>query len=157
MKTTFITILLLIGIGHCSNLSACDINDIPKLTKEEMSKDAFRQKQKEYIISKAELTPKEAAYFFPLFFELQDKKKSLNDEIKRKMNEAKNQDLHEQEYESLINQITEKQINIEKLEKEYINKYRRVLSNKKIFKVMLAETGFRKEMLKSISNKKKSK
>ena len=42
---------------------------------ESISKEAFRKKQKDFIIREAGLTPKEANFFFPLYFELQDKKK----------------------------------------------------------------------------------
>ena len=37
----------------------------------------FRARQKAYITEKAGLTKEEAARFFPLYFELQDKKKDL--------------------------------------------------------------------------------
>ena len=39
-----------------------------------------RAKQKEFITEQAGLSKKEAAKFFPVYFELQDKKKKLNDE-----------------------------------------------------------------------------
>lgn len=39
----------------------------------------FRAKQKAYITEKAGLTKEEAVKFFPLYFELQDKKKEQND------------------------------------------------------------------------------
>ena len=39
----------------------------------------FRARQKAYITEKAGLTKEEAARFFPLYFELQDKKKEQND------------------------------------------------------------------------------
>mgnify|MGYP001038736315 FL=1 len=45
-----------------------------------LSREEFRAKQKEFIIEQAGLSNKEAAKFFPLYFELQDKKKKLNDE-----------------------------------------------------------------------------
>ena len=45
-----------------------------------LSPDEFRAKQKAYITEKAGLTKEEAAKFFPVYFELQDRKKQLNDE-----------------------------------------------------------------------------
>ena len=45
-----------------------------------MSPDEFRAKQKAYITEKAGLTKEEAAKFFPVYFEVQDRKKQLNDE-----------------------------------------------------------------------------
>ena len=43
----------------------------------------FRARQKAYITEKAGLTKEEAARFFPLYFELQDKKKEQNDKAWR--------------------------------------------------------------------------
>ena len=38
---------------------------------------------------------------------------------------------------------------LEKLEREYVQKYRKHLSNKKIFRIMMAEMKFRKQLIKS--------
>ena len=45
-----------------------------------LSREEFRTKQKAYIIEQAKLTKEEAAKFFPIYFELQDKKEKQNDE-----------------------------------------------------------------------------
>ena len=45
-----------------------------------LSREEFRAKQKAFIIEQAGLNKEEAAKFFPVYFELQDKKKKLNDE-----------------------------------------------------------------------------
>ena len=49
-----------------------------------LSPEEFRAKQKAFITEKAGLTSEEAAKFFPLYFELQDRKKQLNDEAWKK-------------------------------------------------------------------------
>ena len=116
---------------------------------ESISKEAFRKKQKDFIIREAGLTPKEANFFFPLYFELQDKKKLLTDDADAKRKKAMEQDLHERQYESAVNQILNAHVSLEKLEREYVEKYRKQLSNKKIFRIMIAEINFRKELIKS--------
>ena len=45
-----------------------------------LSPKEFRAKQQAFITEKAGLTQEEAAKFFPVYFELQDRKKQLNDE-----------------------------------------------------------------------------
>ena len=45
-----------------------------------LSREEFRAKQKAFIIEQAGLSKEEAAKFFSVYFELQDKKKKLNDE-----------------------------------------------------------------------------
>lgn len=147
MKTLILSILFIIvgnfGAFACGN------------PHENVSKKEFRKKQKEFFIREAALTPKEANYFFPLYFELQDKKKILTDDANSKRNKALRQELNELQYKAVIDQITNIQVKLEKLEQEYINKYRKVLTNKKIFKIMTAEVNFRKEMLKNMRKNKK--
>ena len=116
---------------------------------ESISKEEFRKKQKEFITREAQLSPKEATYFFPLFFELQDKKKLLTDDANAKRKKALEQNLNERQYESAVNQILNAQVDLEQLEREYVQKYRRYLSNKKIFRIMMAEMKFRKQLIKS--------
>lgn len=146
MKTIIISILFIL-IGNF-NAYAYE-NPQGNISKEE-----FRKKQKEFFIREAQLTPKEANYFFPLYFELQDKKKVLTDDANSKRNKALKQELDELQYKAVIDQIMNIQVKLEKLEQEYIDKYRKVLSNKKIFKIMTTEVKFRKEMLKSMRKSK---
>ena len=40
-------------------------------------------------------------------------------------------------------------MNLEQLEREYVDKYRQYLSNKKIFSIMMAEMKFRKQLIKN--------
>ncbi len=148
MKAIVISIILfIIPLGNF-NIFACIT------PQENISKEEFRKKQKEFFIREAQLTPQEANYFFPLYFELQDKKKILTDDANSKRNKALKQELDELQYKAVIGQIINIQIKLGKLEQEYINKYRKALSNKKIFKIMTAEVKFRKEMLKSVRKNK---
>ena len=54
-----------------------------------LSPEEFRAKQKAFITEKAGLTSEEAAKFFPLYFELQDRKKQLNDEAWKLLGKGK--------------------------------------------------------------------
>ena len=117
----------------------------PHFTKEE-----FRAKQKEYITRKAELTKDEAKQFFVLYFQLQDKKKKINDNIGNIIRETKKQSCDETEYGKIIDKIVNSRMVIEKQERYYIQQYRKFLSDKKIFKVLTAEMNFHRELLKSM-------
>ena len=57
-----------------------------------LSPDEFRAKQKAYITEKAGLTKEEAAKFFPVYFELQDRKKQLNDEAWNLLRKGRDED-----------------------------------------------------------------
>ena len=63
-----------------------------------LSREEFRAKQKEFITEQAGLSKKEAAKFFPVYFELQDKKKKLNDESWDLMRKGKDDKTTEAQY-----------------------------------------------------------
>ena len=100
-----------------------------------LSREEFRAKQKAFIIEQAGLNKEEAAKFFPVYFELQDKKKKLNDESWDLMRKGKD------------DKTTE-------LDKTYLGKFKKILSSKKIFLVQRAEMRFHREMIKGMNRSK---
>jgi len=46
---------------------------------ERLSREQFKARQQAYLMQEAGLTVDESAKFFPVYFELQDKKKEIND------------------------------------------------------------------------------
>ena len=67
-----------------------------------LSPEEFRAKQKAFITEKAGLTSEEAAKFFPLYFELQDRKKQLNDEAWKLLRQGKDEKTTEAQYEEIM-------------------------------------------------------
>mgnify|MGYP000538493947 FL=1 len=53
------------------------------------SKEEFRNRQKEFFIQQAGLSNDEAQKFFPLYFELQDKKQAYNKEAWQKLRQGR--------------------------------------------------------------------
>jgi len=129
----------------CISLTTIAQEKRPHFTKEE-----FRMKQKEFITRKAELTKKEANKFFVLYFELQDKKKRINDNVGRIIRDTKKKSSDETNYAQVIDKIINSRLESEKLERCYIQQYRKFLSDKKIFKILTAEMNFHRELLKSM-------
>ena len=118
----------------------------------------FRAKQQAYITEKAGLTPKEAEKFFALYFELQDKKNAINKERWQEARQATKQELPEENYEAIIEKYVNAEQAILDLKKEYIEKYRKVLSERKICQIYMAEVKFNRNMMKilqEMDNKKK--
>ena len=116
--------------------------------KEKCSEEEFRNKKQTYLTEQAGLTAKEAELFFPIYFELQGKKKAINRSTWKKAKKGLQAQTTEEEYENILQEFikTEEQNMI--LDKEYLKKYQSVLSNKKIFKVLHAEIKFNRNMLK---------
>ena len=116
--------------------------------KSQTSETEFRAKQQSYMSQKAGLTQEESKHFFPLYFEFQDKKKEINKEAWEIAKQGKNPDTTEAEYETIIDTFFDNQETIAKLEKEYIKKYREILSERKIYMIYWAERKFSRNMMK---------
>lgn len=118
-----------------------------------LSREEFRAKQKAYIIERAGLTKEETAKFFPIYFELQDQKKKLNDESWNLIHKGKDDKTSEAQYEEIIERVCDNRIASDRLDKSYLDKFKKVLSSKKIYLVQRAEMRFHREMLKGMNKK----
>ena len=104
-----------------------------------LSPTEFRAKQKAYIMEKAGLTKEEAVKFFPMYFELQDKKKELNDKAWELIRKGKNEKTTEAQYAEIMEGVYDARIASDRLEKTYFDKFKGVLSAKKLYLVQKAE------------------
>ena len=143
-------ILLFIICGLTPLLWAMDGCNQQRLSPEE-----FRAKQKAFIIDKAGLNKEEAAKFFPVYFELQDKKKALNDKAWGLLRKGKDDKTTEAQYAEILKGVYDARSASDKLERDYYEKFKKILSNKKIYMVQKAEMRFHRELLKSANRKDK--
>lgn len=120
------------------------------------SKEEFRNRQKEFLTQKAELTAEEAEKFFPLYFEFQDKKAEYNKEVWNSMKKGDNKNATETEFEKISEDIVKTKITIDNLEMEYLKKYKKILSSKKIYKIQRAEMKFHRELIRAMKENRKS-
>lgn len=121
-----------------------------------LSKEQFRERQKQYLVEKAKLTQEEAAKFFPLYFELQDKKFSYNKEMWDKIRKAKEtKNVTDAEYSRITEDVIKTRITVDELELEYLRKYKKVLTPKKIYDIQRAEMKFSRELIKGAGKHKK--
>ncbi len=112
------------------------------------SKEEFRAKQEAFLSEKAELTKEEAARFFPVYFELQDRKQAANDEGWKQIKKGRDPNTTDAEFEQILEKTAQARINADKLELEYLQKFKQILSAKKIYKVQQAEMKFHRDILK---------
>ena len=108
----------------------------------------FQTKKQAYMAKQAGLTPDESKKFFPLYFEFQSKKRAINKQIWKKAKQNKELETTEAEYEEIVDNFFDNQEEILQLEKEYIQKYRQILSDKKIYMIYWAEFKFSRNMMK---------
>ena len=146
MKRLSVIVIALVGLV----LSAWPVEGVSQqLTREE-----FRARQQAFLTEKAGLTVEEAAKFFPLYFELQDRKKELNDQAWKLMRQGKDEQTTESQYGEILDGVYDARVSISELERSYIKKFRKILSNKKIYLIQRAEMRFHRELLKGIHGKK---
>lgn len=141
-----LTILLFILVGVTSLSFAMD-GMHQKLTPEE-----FKAKKQAYITEKAGLSKEEAAKFFPLYFQLYDKKKQLNDRIWQTMQKGKDDKLTQAQYEEILLNVYDLRLQSDNLDKEYYYKFKEILTPQKIFKVQRAETRFHRELVRDVNH-----
>ena len=124
------------------------------------SHEEFQAKQRQFA-EKAVLTQEEADAFFPLFFELQKKKFEIEREVRKASRKPQGEKMNEDECREHVYRAADTKIEIAKLEREYTDKYLKVLSACKLQKVLHAEGAFQrhlmKEMIQSRENRKAKK
>lgn len=110
----------------------------------------YSKQQQKFFTEKAELTEQEAQAFFPLYNELQQKKRQLNMEIRRIMRQEPGTAMTEEQSLKAINARAQTNIKIAELENEYLEKFKQVLPASKILKIQNAEEQFNSQLLKDI-------
>ena len=139
--------ILFLFVAIVASLYATERHD----RQQRLSSQEYREKQVAFITQRAQLTPEEADQFFPLFFEMQDKKKEMNDKVWGMIKNCNKEEMTEKQYETALDDIYDTRIAIDEMEKSYLSKYRKFLTNKKLFEIQKADMRFHREMLKSFS------
>ncbi len=145
MKKLIIILICIMGIGQ---LWAEDHIE------QRLSPDEFRSKQQEFITQRAGLTDEEAAKFFPLYFELQDRKKQIGDQAWNMIRKGREPNVTEAQYGQILEKVYDSRIAVDRLDKSYLEKFRKILSNKKLYEVQKAELRFHRELLKNMQYNK---
>ena len=117
-----------------------------------LSKENYQAQLEQFIIQEAQFTAKEAADFRVIFKEMQNKQ--------RKTFEAMKDDWHkpgrgEKECAEAIRQKDKMDIELKTLQQQYHNKLLKVIPASKVFKAIIAEDKFHRQMLRKWSNKPK--
>ena len=131
-------------------VAVASLNAQERTRRERLSPEQFQAKQQEYLVKVAELTDQEAKEFFPLYFEMKQKQKTMQDEAWKLFREGSKDNAKEGSYKEINDAFTESQLNSARLEKEYLDKFRRILPDKKIFLIRSAEMGFRRDMVRDM-------
>lgn len=143
MKHRYVVFLAFV-LFYASSFAQMDFNP-PDNRKKEFEN--FKAKRIEYISSQMKLTKKEAAAFWPLCNELQEKKfflhQALGHEIGRiKAAQKKGERISQKEYNRVITLKANTDVKEAQLDRVYLMKFKRILSPEKIFNYQKAERDF---------------
>ncbi len=142
-----ITLLLAVSILN-GNILAQKNQDTGK-------RQEIRQKQKEFIINKLQLTEKEKKEFIPLYDKYGNEKEKLMIEKHKAMKFFKKNHLN-MTNEQLLS-LSDKLVNIDletaRLSKQYNDKFKKVLPPLKIILLYQAENEFKKQLIKKMHKK----
>lgn len=146
MKSKITVILFLFSICFVAQLSAQN--------RKSFDVEAFKKRKAEYIIKHAELSDSEAKTFIPLANELMDKRFELHRQQRRDERILRKKEKKtDADYEKVLNKQLELRDKELQLEKEYMLKFKRVLSAEKIYKFQQAEHNFMTESFKNHKHK----
>lgn len=121
-----------------------------------MNLQEFEKKKQEFITIEADLSKEEADKFFPLNNELQKKKLELHkkhQEDMKHINESEN--ISDAEYEQVMKENIDLKMKEAELDKEYSDKFNKLISPQKLFKARQAERTFMQEELRKFRESKK--
>ena len=117
----------------------------------QFSPEEFRNRQQKYLTDKSGLTEDEAGKFFPIYFELQQKKNEINANARQTVNmRSESGHLSDEEYTKLIDNLADAKIRTAKLEKEYLEKFKKIVPAGKLLRIQIAETQFASDMIKEM-------
>jgi hypothetical protein len=105
-----------------------------------------------FLTNKMELTSKEAQLFWPLYNEYNDKAEKLRKVKRSDFSELKNKmdNLTDAQIRQYMNEVLDTKQKELTLEKEYFEKYIKVLPAKKLAKLYQAENLFKKELIRKL-------
>lgn len=118
-------------------------------------KEAYQAKKNAFITAEVGLTPEEAAAFIPLCNELQEKMFEVGRECRKLTKDLKHkQSPTETDYSKVNDECIGVKLREAALEKEYYEKFKKILSAEKLYKYRRAEYKFARSFMKGADNKK---
>lgn len=148
------TRLLLIVILMCTSFSLVS-QASPYRDKDEKERkfdpEKYSRDQEAFIIKDAQLTQQESAAFLPLFREMLQKQRAL---FKQHRQYTKTKPQNDKEATQLLKNIDDVELQIKKIEVQYHEKFYKVLSPIKVYKVHQAMNKFKHITMERVAKRK---
>lgn len=117
----------------------------------------FRAHLEEYVSKEAGLTASEGKAFFPLFHEMKEKQRKIQDEIFRLKRNSPACNANDKEFANAIQKIKNLEVEKAETEEEYYKKMCKAISARKVFLAMQAEDKFHRRMINNFNRQWKKK
>ena len=111
----------------------------------------FEADLEQFVATEAALTPQESAAFFPLYREMRRKQFAFFGEDRRLSNVDTSDD---KACAKAIRRRDENDLEIKRLQRTYHEKFMRVIPASKVFKVIMAEDRFHRQLFKRHASRK---
>ncbi len=131
-------------VNKCTEKTTCNKNR-PKFSPEE-----FIKKEDEFIIREAQLTPVEASQICPIVHEMNDEIRKKDRQIHQLVGNAMKQDVTDAQCHDAIDDLTDLSIEKINIKKRYHKKMLKILSAKKVVRVLNADERFGRFMLRQM-------
>ena len=132
-------------------LLVCWLIAVTAFAQKESKRDKIEALRVSFISQKVNFTTQEAQLFWPLYNEYQDKIILLRKSFRQQYNKNTNYNFEtDKEAEAYLNaELNLKQKEFENF-KEYLDKFKKIISVKKLALLLRAEDEFKKELIKNI-------
>ncbi len=137
---------LVLTLVLCLSVSNIDAQNKNKHHKFDPAR--FQKELEQFIATEATLTPAEAEKFFPLYREMQNKQRALLDQMRRY---SFTDTMNNTTCEETIKKQDELDIEIKVLQRDYHEKFMRVIPAGKVFKIIKAEERFHRQAFKRMA------
>ena len=128
-------------------LMATLTNVLAQPREEKFNPEKFRADLEEFITEEANLTKSEGKLLFPLFHEMKEKQRSLQETIFQLKRNTPSPNATDKDYSATIQKIKSLEVEKAELEELYYKKMCKAISARKVFLVMRAEDKFHRRMI----------
>lgn len=135
----FVTRVMIVffALGFCVYTSSAQ---------QKFSPEKYQADVEEFITKEADLNKNEAAAFFPLLREMQEKQRTI---FKQLRSEGKSKPADENAYKKAIQKRDQMELELKNIQQTYHNKFLGVLPASKAYKAILAEDRFNRRMFRN--------
>lgn len=147
MKIRILTLITFFSISLLASVTSWGASQNPEAREQWMTE--MRQYKRVYMTKELDLTRDQQNKFYPLYEEMEEQVAKVNDEartMERRVADLSN--ATDLEYEKATEAIYDAAVRSAELEREYMGKFKEILSNEQLFRLKSVERQFNREMMR---------